>query len=107
MVHVEVIATQELGDRSYLAHDGRVAVVVDPQRDIDRMEAALARLGVRCVLVVETHIHNDYVSGGYQLAKDTGADYAVSAHDEVDFDRHSVRDGDDLVACSMTVRAVA
>jgi hydroxyacylglutathione hydrolase len=104
MVHVEVIAPQELGDRSYLAHDGRVAVVVDPQRDIDRMEAALARLGVRCVLVVETHIHNDYVSGGYQLAKDTGA---VSAHDEVDFDRHSVRDGDELVAGSMTVRAVA
>jgi glyoxylase-like metal-dependent hydrolase (beta-lactamase superfamily II)/rhodanese-related sulfurtransferase len=107
MVHVEVIATEELGDRSYLAHDGRVAVVVDPQRDIDRMEAALARLGVRCVLVVETHIHNDYVSGGYQLAKDTGADYAVSAHDEVDFDRHSVRDGDELVAGSMTIRAVA
>ena len=50
MVHVEVIATQELGDRSYLAHDGRVAVVVDPQRDIGRMEAALARLGVRCVV---------------------------------------------------------
>jgi glyoxylase-like metal-dependent hydrolase (beta-lactamase superfamily II) len=69
MVHVEVIATEELGDRSYLAHDGRVAVVVDPQRDIDWMEAALARLGVRCVLVVETHIHNDYVSGRYNWRK--------------------------------------
>jgi glyoxylase-like metal-dependent hydrolase (beta-lactamase superfamily II) len=87
MVQVEVVATEELGDRSYLAHDGRVSVVIDPQRDIDRIEAALDRLGVRCVLVLETHIHNDYVSGGYQLAKKTGADYAVSAHDQVDFDR--------------------
>jgi hypothetical protein len=36
---VEVVAvdTPALGDRSYLAHDGQVAVVVDPQRDIDRV----------------------------------------------------------------------
>ena len=107
MVQVEVVATEELGDRSYLAHDGRVAVVIDPQRDIDRVEAVLGQLNVRCVLVLETHIHNDYVSGGYQLAKATGADYAVSAHDAVDFDRNPVRDGDELTAGSMTVRVVA
>jgi hydroxyacylglutathione hydrolase len=107
MMHVEVIATEELGDRSYVVHDGQVAVVVDPQRDIDRVEAVLNRLGLRCVLVLETHIHNDYVSGGYQLARTTGADYAISAHDEVSFDRHSVHDGDELIAGTMTVRAVA
>jgi glyoxylase-like metal-dependent hydrolase (beta-lactamase superfamily II)/rhodanese-related sulfurtransferase len=107
MVQVEIVATEELGDRSYLAHDGQVAVVIDPQRDIDRIQAALDRLGVRCVLVLETHIHNDYVSGGYQVAKNTGADYAVSAHDEVDFDRRPVHDGDELTAGSMTVRVVA
>ena len=36
MVNVEVLATDELGDRSYVAHDGQAAVVIDPQRDIDR-----------------------------------------------------------------------
>lgn len=36
-VEVFVIATSSLGDRSYLASDGRQAVVVDPQRDIDRV----------------------------------------------------------------------
>src|ERR1700704_3153947 len=107
MLQVEVLATEELGDRSYVVHDGQVAVVVDPQRDIDRIEAVLARLGTRCVLVLETHIHNDYVSGGYQLARTTGADYALSAHDEVSFDRHPVHDGDELTAGTMTVRAVA
>jgi hydroxyacylglutathione hydrolase len=107
MVQVEVVATEELGDRSYLAHDGRVAVVVDPQRDIDRIQAALDRLGLRCALVVETHIHNDYVSGGYQLARATGADYAVSAQDDVDFDRRPVHDGDTLTAGTLTVRVVA
>ena len=71
MLQVEVIATEELGDRSYLAHDGQVAVVVDPQRDIDRVEALLRERGSPR-LVVETHIHNDYVSGGYQLAARAG-----------------------------------
>ena len=30
------LETPTLGDRSYLVHDGEVAFVVDPQRDIDR-----------------------------------------------------------------------
>jgi hypothetical protein len=41
---VAAIDTPALGDRSYLAHDGDVALVVDPQRDIDRMlDLAAAR----------------------------------------------------------------
>ena len=39
---VTVIETSELGDRSYVVHDGGVAVVVDPQRDLDRVEQVLA-----------------------------------------------------------------
>ena len=31
---VLVIDTPTLGDRSYLVHDGEVAFVVDPQRDV-------------------------------------------------------------------------
>ena len=39
-VEVVAIDTPALGDRSYLAHDGEVALVIDPQRDIDRLPAA-------------------------------------------------------------------
>ena len=35
---VEVIDT-DLGYRSYVAHDGYFAIVVDPQRDLERIEA--------------------------------------------------------------------
>ncbi|HEY0700391.1 MAG TPA: MBL fold metallo-hydrolase [Micromonospora sp.] len=93
---VSVIATSSLGDRSYLATDGRVAVVVDPQRDIDRIMYLAGEKGVRITHVVETHIHNDYVSGGLELARLTGAEYLISAHDEVDFDRVPVSDGDEV-----------
>lgn len=104
---VAVIETSELGDRSYVAHDGAVAVVVDPQRDLDRVEELVAELGVRVALVLETHIHNDYVTGGFELARRTGAGYLVAAADDVEFDRDAVSDGDVRTVGTMTVRAVA
>ncbi|MHA6779649.1 MBL fold metallo-hydrolase [Pseudonocardia saturnea] len=98
MIDVEVIETSSLGDRSYLATDGEVAVVVDPQRDVDRVLALAGRLGVRITHVVETHVHNDYVSGGLELARLTGAAYVLSAEDDLGFDRTGVVDGDVLEA---------
>jgi glyoxylase-like metal-dependent hydrolase (beta-lactamase superfamily II)/rhodanese-related sulfurtransferase len=106
-MQVEVIATPELGDRSYLVHAGQTGVVVDPQRDFDRITEVADAAGVRIDLVVETHIHNDYVTGGYELARRGGARYAVNAADDVEFDRVGVRDGDVLTAGSLTVRVLA
>ncbi|MFA1541436.1 MBL fold metallo-hydrolase [Actinomadura monticuli] len=107
-IQVEVVETSALGDRSYLAHDGCVAVVVDPQRDIDRFLALAGRLGTRITHVAETHMHNDYVSGGLALAQATGASYLLAADDEVGFDRVGVADGDEIsVSATLRVRAVA
>ena len=88
------IETPTLGDRSYLVHDGEVAFVVDPQRDIDRVLALLEEHGVRLTHVLETHIHNDYVTGGLALAQRTGAAYLVNGADEVSFERTPVADGE-------------
>src|SRR5260370_11921995 len=76
VMQVEVLSTDELGDRSYVVHDGSVAVVVDPQRDIDRVQRCLTAADVAASLILETHIHNDYVTGGYQLPRPTAARYA-------------------------------
>ena len=102
------IDTPTLGDRSYLAHDGTVAVVVDPQRDIDRVLAVAAQAGVTITHVFETHIHNDYVTGGLALAQATGAAYHVNAADDVAYQRNPVHDGDLLeVSPTMRMRAIA
>jgi glyoxylase-like metal-dependent hydrolase (beta-lactamase superfamily II)/rhodanese-related sulfurtransferase len=107
-VEIVVVATSSLGDRSYLASDGTVAIVVDPQRDIDRIMYLAGARGVRITHVVETHLHNDYVSGGLELARLTGACYLVAADDEVGFDRTPVADGDTVpVSAPMRLRAVA
>ncbi len=108
MLEIVPIDTPTLGDRSYLVHDGRVAFVVDPQRDIDRILDLAAAAGVTVTHVFETHIHNDYVTGGLALAAATGAAYHVNADDPVAFDRVPVRDGDAVtVGDAMTVQAIA
>src|SRR5680860_1499286 len=107
MATIVPIETPTLGDRTYLAHDGRVALVVDPQRDIDRVLAVAAEAGVRITHVFETHIHNDYVTGGYALARHTGAAYFVGADDEVSFERSPISDGDVVeVSPSLRLRAL-
>jgi hydroxyacylglutathione hydrolase len=107
-VEIVAIDTPSLGDRSYLAHDGTTALVVDPQRDIDRVLALAAERGVRIAHVAETHLHNDYLTGGLALARATGAAYYVSAADEVAFDRVPVKDGDVIEAGPvMRARALA
>ena len=63
-IEVLTVDTPSLGDRSYVVHDGHVAFVVDPQRDIDRVLDLLERNGVEATDVFETHVHNDYLTGG-------------------------------------------
>lgn len=105
---IVTIETPSLGDRSYLAHDGETAFVVDPQRDIDRVLGAADEAGVRITDVFETHVHNDYVTGGLALARQLGARYHVNAEDEVTFDREPIRDGDIVeISTTMRVRAIA
>ncbi|WP_151770535.1 MBL fold metallo-hydrolase [Streptomyces abyssomicinicus] len=108
MFFADVLETQGLGNRSYLAGGARAAVVVDPPRDIDRLVEAAARRGVRIVAVAETHVHNDYVTGGLQLARLTGARYLVPAAASVSYDRVPVSDGDvEDVDEGLALRAVA
>lgn len=76
---IQAIRTTGLGDTSYvLTHDG-VSILVDPQRDIGRFEAALELAGSDLAMVLETHLHNDYVSGGPEIARRTGAQLVLPA----------------------------
>ena len=101
------IETPGLGDRSYLIHDGRLAVVIDPQRDIGRVLQAAQVAGAGISHVLETHIHNDYVTGGLALALAAGAAYVVASAEEVGFSRAAARDGDEIAAGELILTAVA
>ncbi len=104
---VIVVETSSLGDRSYLVHDGQVALVIDPQRDIDRVRDTAARAGVEITHVAETHIHNDYVTGGLELVAATGGTYLVNAADPVRYERTPISDGEQHRVGELALRALA
>lgn len=98
--------TAGLGDHSYLLSDGTEAAVIDPQRDLDRFEDGLAALGVPLAAVAETHVHNDYISGGRALARRHSATYLLPADAGYRFDHQAVRDGDEFAVGALVVRAM-
>lgn len=101
------IDTPQLGNRSYLVHDGEHALVVDPPRDVERIEEAAEDAGVRILTVAETHVHNDYVSGGRRLARRHRADHVTAAAEPLRFARTGVHDGDELQVGALQVEVLA
>lgn len=67
------MVTPGLGDATYVLASGDEAVVVDPQRDVERFLGAVRARGARLLAVLETHVHNDYVSGATEIREATGA----------------------------------
>jgi hydroxyacylglutathione hydrolase len=84
---------EALGDASYLVVSGREAAVIDPQRDIRPFVKAAREHGAEIRYVVETHVHNDYVSGGRELAA-LGAEVVAPAAGRLEFPHRPVADGD-------------
>jgi glyoxylase-like metal-dependent hydrolase (beta-lactamase superfamily II)/rhodanese-related sulfurtransferase len=103
LVHLD---TPNLGDRSYVVGRNGTAVVVDPQRDIDRVLAILDDYGWSVSHVLETHFHNDYVSGGLELAKVLGAEYVVPSGMSIEFNAHQVSDSDQLQSDTGLIRVL-
>lgn len=106
-ISVTTIDTAGLGNRSYVADADGWAVAVDVQRDLDRVEAVLERRGARLAVVVETHVHNDYVTGGPALARRHGARYVVPVGPALRFPADRVLSGEEIQAGPLLLRTIA
>ena len=80
-MRIESFSISGLGHQSSLIadDDAGVAAIVDPRRDVDVYLEAARAADLRITHVVETHLHNDYVSGGRELAALTGATHVIGA----------------------------
>ena len=105
-LRIHQISTPPLGDQTYVVTSRGEAIVVDPQRDLDRYLAAIEDLGVRVVAVAETHLHNDYVSGGPALARRFDCPYLVPAGAGYTLPRREVAEGDEIPVGGAAVRAL-
>ncbi|MFL5676752.1 MAG: rhodanese-like domain-containing protein [Chloroflexota bacterium] len=85
-----------LGHLSTLVADesSGVAAIVDPRRDVDIYLEAARAAELRITHVVETHLHNDYVSGGRELAALTGATHVIGAGARLAHGHAPATDGD-------------
>ena len=102
------IIHEDLGCASYLVADREsgVAVVVDPQWDVEPYRR-LARLhGVRIGHVLETHNHADHVSGHGRLARSTGAVIHVHELAAAEFEHEAFGDGWVLELGDLRVEAI-
>ena len=104
---LEVITTPGLGDTSYLLASGREAVLVDPQRDAWRFLEIAGRRGWRILHVLETHVHNDYISGAVETAAATGARIAAPARGAYEFEHRAMDEGEGLDLNALRVTAWA
>lgn len=70
-----MIYDEKLAQAAYLIGCQRTgeAIVIDPERDIDRYLELARREGLRITAVAETHIHADFLSGAREFAERTGA----------------------------------
>ena len=119
------ITDPKLAQYAYLIGCQRTkeALVVDPERDVDRYLALAAKEGLMIRHVAETHIHADFLSGARDLASATGACLYLSAEGEAEGwgsfwakkhngrpsqqgDVRFLRDGDTFHVGNVEIRAV-
>lgn len=69
------------GCMSYVIACDNEAIVVDTVIHVDKIMDLLKSLGLKVLQVIDTHLQADHISGGRDLAKQTGAIYRINKHD--------------------------
>ncbi|TAK00238.1 MAG: MBL fold metallo-hydrolase [Candidatus Manganitrophaceae bacterium] len=93
---MEQLFVEGIGHYSYLlgSDENDEAIVIDPDRDIDRYLDLARTNQLRIAHIFETHLHNDYVSGARALAERTGAKVYASAGAQLGFDHVPLKERD-------------
>jgi hydroxyacylglutathione hydrolase len=105
-VDFEMFLTPGLGDNSYLVWSGSEALMVDPQRDAWRYLQDAENRGLSIRYVLETHVHNDYLTGALEIQVATGATIAAPARGDYQFPHRGLREGDEIRVGSLRFVAV-
>jgi hydroxyacylglutathione hydrolase len=106
---IKAFVDEGLGNSSYLIGSDETgqAAVIDPQRDVDKYVQTAEGLGLQLVYALDTHLHNDFVSGVRELAAQVGLRIAASADAQLGFDHLPVRDGEGFRLGELSIGVLA
>ena len=95
-----------LSQASYLIADEgtKLAVIVDPRRDIEEYVQDLSEHGLTLVGVINTHFHADFVSGHLELAEATGAWIGYGDVARADFEFRALSEGERISLGDVTLQ---
>ncbi|MCA1942234.1 MAG: hypothetical protein LDL15_01320, partial [Yonghaparkia sp.] len=95
---LHTLETASIGNRSYLVEQEGWAVAIDVERDVQRFADLVEQRGLTLGTVAETHLHNDYLSGGWALTRRSGAEYLVPAGPAYSMPARATRDAETVEA---------
>ncbi|UTT61895.1 rhodanese-like domain-containing protein [Microcella humidisoli] len=95
---LHTIETPSIGNRSYLVEQEGWAVAIDVERDVQRFADIVEQRGLHLGAVAETHLHNDYLSGGWALARRVGGEYLVPSGPAYSMPARATRDTETVEA---------
>ena len=106
---IRSLRSTELGNAAHvlIEPDAGVAVVVDPVRDIDQYLNIVSHTSAELAWALETHVHNDFVSGARELVAASGAHLGASGDASLRYPYERLSDGDELKIGTWRLRVLA
>ncbi len=95
---IDLFRAPELGNSSFLVSDPESgeAVAVDPLRDVGQYLERAGDLDVRITHALETHVHNDFISGARELRAEAGAAIGAAEGSGLEFRFVPLREGSEV-----------
>ena len=108
-MEIRSFTADELGNTSHLllVPEAGVAAAIDPMRDIGQYLEVVEPMGLEVTWALETHLHNDFVSGARELRAEVGATVGAGAGADLRHPHQALHDGQelDLGPCRLRVLA--
>ncbi len=108
-MEIRSFPAEELGNASHmlLVPEAGVAVAVDPFRDVEPYLDTVETAGLRLTWALETHVHNDFVSGARELRTEAGAAIGASVDAGLRYAHEALRDQQEIHLGPFRLRVLA
>lgn len=108
-IEIRAFRSSELGNSAHLIidHASGSAVVIDPVRDVGEYLRLADSEGVKITWALETHVHNDFVSGSRELVAARDARLGASNLAGLKYPYEALDDGDIIEVGSLLLRVLS